>query len=294
MCEDAQVHWDDLRHVLALARDRTLSKASDRVGATHTTVGRRLKAIEADLGVRLFDQTPEGYVPTAAGQEVVEVAERVELELLGLEARVVGGDARLQGKLRVATLDLLFRRFAPAFRSFIARYPLVELTVTASDTEVSLTRREADVALRLTNTPPEHLVGRRLGQVEFAVYASTDLAARVGPGATYADFPWLHWDERLNPRWLDQWLATNAPGAAIAVRVDFSSLSLFDAVRAGLGVHFLPCVEGDADPSLVRIGPPEGASVRGLWLLTLPELRHTSRVRAFLEHMGDAFVGRGG
>jgi DNA-binding transcriptional LysR family regulator len=279
------VDWDDLRYVLALSRHKTLSRAAAHLRQTHTTVGRRLRSIEAKLGVRLFEPTPDGFIATVAGHDVVEVAERLEAELLALEARVQGGDERLSGKLRVSTMDILFRRYRAAFLAFTKRYPGIELTINTTDSEASLTRREADVALRLTNTPPEHLVGRKLDRVDFAVYASKKLAARLGARATYADFPWLHWDERLNSRWLDAWLAAHAPNARIALRVDVSSLALRDAVSAGFGAHFLACFEGDADSSLKRIGPVHESFRRGVWLLTLTELRTTSRVRAFMDHM---------
>jgi DNA-binding transcriptional LysR family regulator len=285
------VDWDDLRYVLAISRERTLSRAAESLGTSHTTVGRRLRALEEALGARLFDATPEGFVATAAGQDLAEVAERTESDVLALEARVLGQDVRLQGKLRVATMDMLFRRYQDAFASFLARYPSVELTVAASDREVSLLRREADVALRMTRTPPEHLVGRKVGRVEFAVYGSRQLVERVGAGAAYGAYPWLHWDERLEPRWLDDWLARHAPGAKVAVRVDMSSLLLREVIAAGVGIHFLACVEGDAEPRLQRIGPVVEEYARDVWLLTLPELRHTSRVRAFLDHMAAHCAG---
>lgn len=284
VCNHAQVDWDDLRYVLAIHRDRTLSRAAARLGASHTTVGRRIRAIETALGVRLFDQTPDGFVATAAGEDIAGVAERMETEVLAVEGRVLGRDARIQGKLRVATMDMLFRRYEAAFVSFAERYPSIELTLAASDTEISLPRREADVALRLTRTPPEYAVGRRIGHIEFAVYASATLAARVGTDAPLDDFPWLNWDERLNMRWLDDWLAARAPRARIAMRVDVSSLTLHDVIASGIGVHFLACFEGDSDPRLVRVGPVEPAFGRDVWLLTLPDMKHTARVRAFMDH----------
>ena len=280
--------WDDLRYVLAIARDRSSSRAGERLGVSHTTVGRRLRSIEDALGVRLFDQTPSGFVPTAAGRDVAAVAERMEGELMSLEGRVLGSDTKLEGKLRVATMDMLYRRYQPVFASFLARYPGVELTVTVSNTEVSFTKREADVALRMTSTPPEYLVGRRVGRLDFAIYASKALVERVGRGAPLAAYPWIAWDEqRPDMRWLDGWLAKNAPGARVAMRVDFSMLALREAVVAGLGAHFLACFEGDSDPGLERLSAPDPAHSRDLWLLTLPELRGTSRIRAFMDHVDE-------
>ena len=287
-CKCAHMDWEDLRYVLAVSRDQNLSLAAARLGVSHTTVGRRVRAIEESLGVRLFDRTPDAFMPTPAGQDIAEVAERMEGEVLSLEGRVLGRDAQLKGKLRVTTMDMLFRRYRDVVASFISRYPSVELTVTASDTEVSLTRREAEVAIRLTNTPPDPFVGRKVGQVEFAVFASKALVEHVGPDATYEAFPWIHWDERLNMRWLDDWLAVNAPKARIAMRVDGSSVILREVISAGIGVHFLACFEGDSDPNLQRLGPVDPTFTRGVWLLTLPDLRNTSRIRAFMDHVGES------
>lgn len=288
------MNWDDLRVVLALARHRTLSGAARALGATHTTVARRLRGIEGALGSRLFDATDDGYVPTAAGLLVVQAAERTEAELLALEARVVGGDARLEGKLRVTTMDILFRRYERVFASFLERFPGVELTVGCSDSEASLTRRDADVALRMTNQPAGHLVGRKVGRVEFAVYASRALAKRVGPRAPLSAWPWLHWDERLDARWIDAWLGQHAPGARVSMRVDMSSFALREAISAGLGVFFLACSEGDTDPNLRRVGPVQAAHGRDIWLLTLAELRTASRVRAFMDHFAEQTASQRG
>lgn len=293
------LEWDDLRYVLALHRAHTLSAAAEALASTHTTIGRRLRAIEERLGVRLFDRTPEGYVATAAGDDVARVAARLEEDVLALEARVLGRDVRLEGELRVATMEMLLRHHHALFASFVAKHPSVQLTVCASDREVSLVRREADVALRLTGSPPEGLVGRRVGRLEFAVYASRALARRIardqgarkGESPPLASFPWLGWDLRLGTPWLDGWLAQRAPGARIVARFDVATSAWRDLVAQGLGVHFLPTNEGDSDPRLVRVSDVANEFGRDLWLLTLPELRATPRVRAFLDHAAATLTG---
>lgn len=285
LCNDAHVPWDDLRFALAVARARTLSAAAEALGVSHTTVGRRLRALEERLGVRLFDATPEGFIATPAGLDLVAVAERMEADTLALEGRVLGRDERLTGALRVSAMELVFRAFRGSFTAFTERYPGVSLTVTTTDDEVSLTRREADVVLRLSNNPPEHLVGRRVGRMQFDAYAARSLVARIGEGAPLGAYPWIHWDERLQADWLAQWLARHAPGATIAMRVDVSAAAMHELIAAGVGVQFLACVEGDADPSLVRVGPMDPFACRDLWVLTLPELRATPRVQVFTDHM---------
>ena len=255
---------------------------------SHTTVGRRLRALEERLGVRLFDATPDGFTLTPAGEDLVAVAERMETDTLSLEGRVLGRDERLTGALRVSAMELVFRIFRASFTSFIARYPGVALTVTTSDNEVSLSRREADVVLRMSNKPPEQLVGRRVGRLQFDAYAARSLVDRIGEDAPLGAYPWIHWDERLDVGWLDAWLAQHAPGASIAMRVDVGAAAMHELIAAGVGVQFLACIDADADPSLVRVGPLDPSASRDLWVLTLPELRDTPRIRAFTDHMVDS------
>jgi DNA-binding transcriptional LysR family regulator len=285
--------WDDLRYVLAVSRAGTLAGAATRLGVTRTTVGRRLDAIEARLGVRLFDRTPDGLRPTPAGAELAATGEHVEGEVHSAEGRILGRDADLRGALRVSTTEVVYRSFADVFASFIDRYPGILLTIQLSNTQVSLRRREADVALRLSNDPGDALVGRRLGTMQAEIYAARSLAARVGLGAPLAAWPWISNDERSPAPWLDAWLAANAAGARIVLRTD-DYLALRTALSLGIGVHFLPCFDGDADPALVSLGHRLTDEARGLWALTLPELTSNRRVRAFLDHCATAFATRRG
>lgn len=286
-----QRDWDDLRYVLALARAGTLSAAAETLGVTHTTVGRRLRRLEASLATRLFDRTPGGLVPTTAGQDLVDTAEQLEAAVNGLNSRLLGRDSRLKGPLRVATMEILYRRYQAVFLDFARAHPEVALTVLAGDDELSLTRREADVVLRMTNTPPPYLVGRRVGQERFAVFGATALVERIGVDAPYSAFPWIHWDERSPMgRWLTAWLADHAPGARVALRVNMSTHMLHDVVASGVGVHFLSVADGEPDPRLRQIGPVLDAVTRDLWLLTMPELRSSARVRAFMDHLAGALT----
>ena len=283
--------WDELRYVLAIYREKTLSGAAGNLGVTRTTVGRRLKEAEDRLGVRLFDRTDEGFAATAAGEELANTALRLEEEIHVTEGRLRGRDAELRGRLRVSTVDFVFAGFPDVFSTFIQRYPGVDMTVNVTNEPVSLVRRDADVALRIGNSPADRLLGRRVGRLEFEAYAARSLVERIGLGAALADFPWLHQDERSDGRWLDGWLAKNAPGAKVVFRSDDYAVRR-RALSAGIGVHFLPCFDGDADPALVRIGARLGEEARDLWVLTLPELGNNSRIRAFMDHVHSALKPR--
>lgn len=284
LCKNAPMDWDDLRFALAIAREGSLTGAARVLGVTHTTVGRRLRALEDELGVLLFHRTPEGFQPTVAGQDLAEVGARLGDEVTSLEARVLGRDTALRGSLHVSTLDIVFKGFSDLFQSFCKEFPGVELTISSTMDEVSLAHREADVAIRMSNAPAEHLVGRRVGRVAFAVYGSVDLVDRIGPTADYGAYPWLHWDERAGA-WFDAWLGQHAPGARVALRLDFSPMLVEEALLAGIGVQFQPCFTADSNPRLRRIGPVHPEMARDLWLLVHPDLRSTRRVRAFLDHL---------
>ncbi len=282
------MNWDDLRFFLAVARQRTLLQAGKQLGVNHSTVSRRIHALQEDTGSRLFDRNPDGWVLTAAGEELLAIATRVESEFAAVDRTVLGQDARLSGPLRVTTIDMLAIYHADVFGSFADRYPDVELELSVDNTPRSLTKREADVALRMTNAPPEYLVGRKILRHEFAVYGARELVNTMD-GEDLESIPWLAWDERVGARLTREWMQKNVPGARIACRVDTSTV-MFACVAAGIGITFLPCAYGDTHPELRRIREPEDGFGMDLWLLTHPDLRATARVRAFMGHVVERMV----
>ena len=192
--------WDDLRVFLAISRSKTLSGAARTLGVNQTTVTRRLETLEARLGVRLFDRSPGGVSPTGAATDILQVAERVEDNIALIERQLVGQDMRLTGELRVTTIDMSAYYDADLFESFAQRYPHIELELSVGYFPRNLTRREADVAIRWTDKPPEHLVGQRVCTAEYAVYGARSLLDRHGAEASLSEFPWVDWDVANNAR----------------------------------------------------------------------------------------------
>jgi len=155
------MEWDDLRIVLAVSREGTLSGAARRLGVTHSTVFRRLGAIEEQIGVRLFERFRDGYVPTPAGETTAETAARLEDEVLTLERRLSGQDLRPSGVVRITTTDTLGTILMRHLQAMRALHPGIQFEVVISNAMANLTRREAEIAIRPTLEPPESLVGRR-------------------------------------------------------------------------------------------------------------------------------------
>lgn len=283
MSIESPLAWDDLRSALAIARGGSLAAAARSLGVNHSTVFRRLKALEAGLGARLFERGEEGYLPTGTGADLVAVAERVETEIQGLERRLAGRDDTLSGTLRItAPDDLVESLLVEPLAAFSARYPGVRLEIVLDNRMLSLTRREADLAVRPTRDPPENLIGRRIGQIASAVYC----AKAAGKNPPRDDTPWIAWDEGSGPPVTTQWMATKVPPEQVVYRSN-SLLNLLSACRSGIGQAILPCFLGDPEPRLRRIAEPVAEWHSDLWILTHPDLRHSARVRALSDLLFD-------
>ena len=275
--------WDDLRFFLAVARNGSLSGAARHLGVNHSTVSRRLSAFEEQLDTRLFERSAGGYEPTATGRQLLDSAQRMEEELETLDRRLLGQDTRLSGSLRIATADLGAPFLTRSFVAFAQEHPGIELEIVADDAFANLTRREADVAFRASNTPPEYLVGRRLANVAMAVYASPAyLEGRDHDPEDLSAHDWIGWDESRRDTASTRWLRSHHPLAHTRFRVN-SPAFMLEATKAGQGAAFLACFRGDTEPLLRRIHPPIPEFDVGLWILTHEDLRATARVRSFMD-----------
>lgn len=277
--------WDDLRLFLAIARAGTLAGAARALGVNHSTVFRRLNAMEAGLEVRLFERLPEGYVPTSAGEALWRRAERVEEEAQTIERELSGQDVRLSGRVRLTTTDTLANGFlAPLFRDFCERYPGIELELLIVSAFLDLARREADVAIRPTEAPPENLIGRKLGAIRWGIYGAHDYLRQRSP-LTDPSRPEAHrfigGNEQIGHLASSRWLNERVPTEAFALRTN-SVVAAMGAARAGTGLAVLPHYMARQEPELecvLAIGPEVATD---LWLLVHPDLRHSARIRAFM------------
>ncbi|MFC0269133.1 LysR family transcriptional regulator [Kushneria aurantia] len=269
------LRWNDLPLVLAIAETGSLAGAARRLAVNHATVFRRLNALERQLAVRLFERHSGGYRPTQAGWELADSAARMAKEVHDAERRLQGHNPALAGTLRITTTDtLLHGLLTPIFHRFRQRYPDILLEVAISNRTLDITRREADIAIRPTNHPPESLIGRCIGSVRQAVYTRRDnqvtQAVWVGPDAAMG-YPAL-----------ERWMREQGVEEAVGYRAD-SMFGMMSAIRVGMGCGVLPCYLADAEPLLVRVGETVASLDTNLWLLTHADLRWTARVRALFD-----------
>ncbi len=274
------MQWDDARIFLAVARAGSFSIAAKRLGVQHSTISRRIRALEKQLATSLVERKASGYVLTEAGKALKRAASKMEDELLSFEGVAGGQSEDVAGELRVAAIaNMASTILMPVFARFSQAYPQIELVIQVTNDSVRLSEREADVALRQTNKPLETLIGKRLTTVASAVYGSREYCEAVKAGE--AEETWIGVDCCDYHR---SWTKRAWPQGEHRFNVDETSLTLA-ALKQGLGVGFLPCFLGDSDPALVRFREPEEQHHLGLWLLYHRDMRHIKRVTLFREHM---------
>ncbi len=262
------------------------------MGVSHATVFRRLGVIEDRMGVKLFDRSRTGYSLTLAGEEIAAAARRIESEVLDVERRVAGQDLRPSGTVRVTTLDSFLVGFlAPVFAEFQAICRDIDLEVVVSNQLFSLSKREADVAIRPSLAPSEFLVGRKTATIAYAVYGHRDLEAPDGGAFDPQAVDWVGPDETMHYPEMEAWMTTLGVETRCRYRIN-SVVGMYVAAREGHGVAALPCYLGDACPELMRFGERIRELSTDLWLLTHPDLRKTARVRALLDFLATAMKQR--
>jgi DNA-binding transcriptional LysR family regulator len=283
------LEWSDLRVFLAVSTSSSFTAAAKAVHLDQTTVGRRIASLEATLGTKLFRRGRDGLALTAEGHEVLRLAREMEVAALALERRVAGRDRAAQGPVRMATIETFGSRFlAPRAPEFCQEHPEIEWTLVTSSRTVSLTRREADVAVRLERPPQADLVVRKLGTYAYALYASPSyLAKRAAARTDLAAHDVLGFDEELSSIPESIWLSERTHRYALRSN-SFSVLER--AAMAGAGVAVLPCFLADAREDLVRVDPSEDVSARSLWIVVHAELATQTRVRAVVDFVTRQFV----
>jgi DNA-binding transcriptional LysR family regulator len=279
--------WDDFRYVKAIADTRTLAGAAAELSVNHSTVFRRLAQIETGLGSRLFERSRAGYALTPCGEEMVRLAERMGEDIIAFERQVTGHDLRPSGELRVTTNDtVLVHMMTGIFAAFRKAYPEIVLDVVVSNQALNLSKRDADVAVRATDRPPEALIGRRAAGIAWAVFAASDKAPETfDADADARGADWVGFGENLANLKAAKWLREHAAHDRIVYRIN-TVLGLAEACAAGIGFALLPCFIGSATAGLTRLTPPVAELNNGIWLLTHADLRQTARVRAFMDFAG--------
>jgi DNA-binding transcriptional LysR family regulator len=279
--------WNDLRYFLALARHGSTVAAARALDMNQSTVQRRLTELERRIGRPLVTRHPSGYRLTELGQQMVAHAERVEQAVQGFERQLAASTREVSGVLRVACPEPIVYRItqSPLLERFRARYPDLRVEFVMSDKYVDLAKGEADVALRSGDTDDADLVGRKIADSFWAVYASRRYIEQHGKPERVEDLERhlvVGLDETMAKHRAATWLARVAPNAKIVARNN-SVLGLVYAVKSGIGLAPLPTALGDNEADLVRVLGPIPELARIWRVLAHPDVRRTPRVSAFFD-----------
>lgn len=271
------MNWDDLRFFLALAREGTVSGAGRALAVKHTTVARRISALEDQLGSRLFDRLASGYAMTQVAENLYQHALSMEEVAQAADREVFGMDAQLSGTLKLASsYDLFTRLITPRLCEFTEQYPSIDIELLSSTGLVDLSNRQADIALRISPKPPDYLIGRKVLPLSHGIYGSDRYLKKKRVNEKL--ILWEH--ERNTPEWVNDHFS----GARVVVRAN-DIMTKMEAVKNHMGLARLPCYVADAEPSLRRLDVTLMPSNWGVWVLSHVDLRSTARVRVCREFL---------
>ncbi|MEM8769718.1 MAG: LysR family transcriptional regulator [Pseudomonadota bacterium] len=279
-------NWDDYRFFANLVQTGSVRASADRLGVNPSTVTRRLDGLEGRLGVKLFVRSHAGLQLTADGIELNSRLEPLAADLNDLEATLSGRPDDVAGIVRITIPDVLAITLMPELSAYARKHPQVRLEFIPGYQALDLARGEADMAIRVTDSPPEDLIGRQLGASRLAVYGARDYLAAVDPLA-----------EPEAALWIESGIETiRAPGykarafAKVPLGVRCNNILLQQAAAAaGMGITLLPCSLGDSDPRLERIGNVDPLDAQQIWLLIHPDLRGVARIQSVSSHILGAF-----
>ena len=277
---------NDFLLLAAIAQNQSLAGAAAQLKLNHATVFRRLNNLEESLGVRLFERQQGVYTPTPAGEELARVGNVIGEQAQTALRQVAGQDLRPSGEVRISTTDSMANELLmTSLNACRQQYPEIRLQLSSTNQLFNLSKRDADIALRVSQKPPDYLIGKRISRLAFAIYAAPHLAEKWQVFAreqSWHKLTWLALDDSMSQHRSLKWLAQFITPDLIAMRSN-SFVSLAKACSTGLGAALLPCFIADGHADLQRLSSNIDECASDLWLLMHPDLRGTARVKAVFE-----------
>lgn len=276
--------WENLHYFSVFAQQKTLSGAARLLKVDHATVARRISALEKQLQLKLVDRRARTYVLTVEGEKIAGMAARMMEDSYAIGRIAKAGQAVLKGEVSMSLPPATAVHFiVPRLHSLRQQYPQLHLRVIVETRFASLQHSEADIALRLARPAEEGLVGRKIAQLPFGLYASVDyLADRVA-----AQYEFIGLDDSLSSSLQQRWLAEIRGGRPIVVKTNSPDMQRL-AAEAGVGVAILPCFMGEQS-GLQRIPCERVSMMREVWLAVHQDLHHSPLIRVVMDFLVACF-----
>ena len=291
-----KLSWDDYRYVLAIFRAHGVTGAASNIGVNVSTAFRRLDKIEGTVQTMLFDRRRGGYVPTAAGQEVVRAAEIMEQAVFSADRTVSGHDQDLTGELRITATETMAVCFLTRhMKSFRQKHPGLTVNISSENRVLSLSEREADIALRPRRPTDESLIGRKIANLRWGIFGRADRIEKI-PGtkklkklSDLARQQFVVWDGGVLAKETEDWMVDHIPDVDLILRSS-SLITNAQVAATGAALTLLPCIVGTIWPDLEPVISPlkDNEKSGELWLAFHEDMRHNARVRALVEHIAEA------
>lgn len=282
--------WNSLKVFLSIVRRGSLSGAAKELDVNHTTIFRRLNAFEAEIGGQLFERINNRYELTALGHELLELAQGIENSFDSISRHIVSKDFQPKGIVKItAPINIAYRYLPRYLTEFNLLYPEIHIELLVSNQEFNMSNRQADIAVRATSSPPEHLIGKQVETLNWGVFGSKSYAdkfglpkntkelnnhALIGAAGAIRKLPAFVW---LDKHFADQ---------VITRCDDLTAMSYF--VEAGQGLAFLP--DDQLRPEITRLFSVKESKNSDLWLLTHPDLRNVERIKLVMQHLTHSFL----
>ena len=290
------MNWDDLKYFLAVCQHGSIRSAAKSLDVNHGTVSRRINNFEQALGERLFERSVTGYHPTVTATELYQEARHLAERLTTIERKVANKDTALRGEIRITLPDLLAQELLmPDFADFSQAYPNVQLHIIDSINELNLANREADVAFRLCEHPPEYLIGRKLARIHQSCYINSNKLQTVQKSSEFEQQHfwkqqnWIGWNDKMRR---PKGAIAKAYPRFVSKHQILSGTLQKQACKNGMGISVLPCFVGDSDTDLARIPPAISEAKYDLWILSHPDLRKNLKMQTFVRFMTERILSK--
>ena len=272
------MNWNDLQYFLSIAQEGSIRAAARALSVDHATLSRHMRDLQDELGVRLLERRGRSIMLSPSGLELLEAVEGVDDKLVAVARRLSGRDTGLTGEVRVALPWTLARLLARSLPEFVTEFDGLRLQLATGLDHASLTRREADIAVRVSDKPSDTLVGRRVGALEVAAFGQDALLDRLEP-CELVDYPWIGWDDKRSAWPMETWLRSELPLSRRRLAVD-SEDAFLSLVCEGAGVGFVASALCAGAQNLRRLAVPTPVFSSSVWVLTHADVRAVPRIRA--------------
>ena len=283
--------WDDLRYVLSVYDNGSALGAAKKLGVNATTVQRRIGRFEKQHSVRLFERLQSGYSPTPECEALVQASRDIDENVGRIKRELLGRDLRLEGRLSVTSTDTFINDVvARHLEGFHELHPNIRIELTLTNSRLNLSRQDADIAIRPSMSPQESLVGQRIADLAFGIYAPSKIQSSLPEEPTLEDLQnqkWLAVGEALSGSPSYEWMHKNIPSSSCWLSVDtYPCMAICASQMNALAI--LPCIIGDSFEQLERVKCVWFSLATSVWVLTHPEIRNAARIRVFMDYITTA------